>query len=152
MLMENPSLGLLLHDATRLVRKTFETRSGEFGLTSAQWRMLFLVCKTEGGAAQSHFAERLDIEPITVSRQLDKMEAQGWVTRAPDPADRRIRRVLPTDKALAAFAHVKSHADQVYAEALHGLTPMARQELIAALRLIVSNLSKAESVGQKEPQ
>ena len=106
--MEKPSLGLLLHDASRLLRRRFEARSGEFGLTSAQWRLLLLVCKAEDGAAQSRFAELLDIEPISASRLIDRMEAQGWVTRAHDPGDRRIRRVLPTEKALAAFAHVKS--------------------------------------------
>jgi len=148
--MENPSLGLLLHDGSRLVRKRFESRSAEFNLTSAQWRMLFLVCKTEGGAAQSRFAEVLDIEPISVSRQLDRMEAQGWVTRAPDLHDRRIRRVRPTEKALAAFAHVKSHADAVYAEALEGLSPSARLALTEALALIIHNLTKAEDLGRKD--
>ena len=150
--MEHPSLGLLLHDASRLVRKRFEARSAEFNLTSAQWRMLFLVCKTEGGAAQSRFADVLDIEPISVSRQLDRMEAQGWVTRAHDPGDRRIRRVLPTDKALAAFAHVKSHADAVYAEALEGLTPSARLALTETLAVLIQNLTKAEDRGRKDPK
>ncbi len=148
--MENPSLGLLLHDASRLIRRRFEARSGEYGLTSAQWRMLLLVCKSEGGAQQSRFAELLDIEPISASRLIDRMEAQGWVNRAPDPNDRRVRRVLPTEKALAAFAHVKTHADAVYAEALNGLSEAQRAELIAALRMIAANLSKAEEPGQKE--
>lgn len=150
--MEKPSLGLLLHDASRLVRKRFEARSGEFGLTSAQWRMLLLVCKTEGGAPQSRFADLLDIEPISVSRQLDRLEAQGWVTRAHDPKDRRIRRVLPTDKAQTAFAHVKSHADAVYAEALEGLSPSARQALTDDLGVIIQNLTKAEELGRKDPK
>jgi MarR family transcriptional regulator for hemolysin len=150
--MENPSLGLLLHDASRMVRKRFESRSAEFNLTSAQWRMLFLVCKAEDGAPQSRFADVLDIEPISVSRQLDRMEAQGWITRALDPQDRRIRRVRPTEKALAAFAHVKSHADAVYAEALEGLSPLARQALTDALALIIQNLTKAEDLGRKDSQ
>jgi DNA-binding MarR family transcriptional regulator len=149
--MEKPSLGLLLHDATRLIRRRFEARSVEYGLTTAQWRLMVLVCKSEGGAQQSRFAELLDIEPITASRMIDKMEAQGWLSRALDPADRRIKRVHPTEKAMAAFAHVKTHADAVYGEALEGLDEAERAALYAALIRISENLSKAED-GQKDPQ
>lgn len=148
--MESRSLGLLLHDATRAVRKRFETRSASFGLTSAQWRMMVHVCKTEGGAPQSHFAELLEIEPISVSRLLDRMEVLGWVVRQSDPNDRRVRRVLPTAKALAAHKYIKTIADDVYAEALAGVPPDQRKLLMDALGTISANLAKAESVCQKE--
>lgn len=151
-LMENPSLGLLLHDAARAVRKRFEARAVVYGLTSAQWRMLVRVCKTEGGAAQSHFADLLEIEPISVSRLLDRMEGLGWVTRAPDPKDRRVRRVFPTAKALEAFATFKPVADTVYAEALAGMTPDQHRQLTEALALIIHNLATATTHGQKDLQ
>jgi DNA-binding MarR family transcriptional regulator len=149
--MEKPSLGLLLHDAARAVRKRFEARASAYGLTSAQWRMLLKVCKTEGGAPQSHFADLLEIEPISVSRLLDRMEAMGWVTRAPDPNDRRVRRVFPTAKALDAFATFRPVADQVYAEALAGIPADQGALLLEALATIVSNLATVEQVDQKEP-
>ena len=152
MLMETRSLGLLLHTASRAVRKRFEERSSAFGLTSAQWRMLVHVCKAEGGAAQSHFADLLEIEPISVSRLLDRMEALGWVTREADPNDRRVRRVLPTAKALEVRNHIKSIADEVYAEALAGLPPEQLPLLMDALSTIVANLARAEDCGQKEPK
>lgn len=154
--METRSLGLLLHDATRAVRKRFEERSVFYGLTSAQWRMLIRVCKTEGGARQSHFADLLEIEPISVSRLLDRMEATGWVTRAPDPGDRRVRLVFPTAKAMAVFAEFKPIADEVYAEALVGISAEQHKALLDALGTIICNLAVAgESVCadpvQKEP-
>lgn len=149
--MDKPSLGLLLHDATRAVRKRFEARASAYGLTSAQWRMLLKVCKTEGGAPQSHFAELLEIEPISVSRLLDRMEATGWVTRAPDPGDRRVRLVFPTPKALDAFANFRPVAEAVYAEALAGFSPEHRAQLLEALGAIIANLAPAEEIGQKDP-
>ena len=156
--MENPSLGLLLHDAARAVRKRFEARAQTYDLTSAQWRMLLRVCKTEGGAQQSHFADLLEIEPISVSRLLDRMEAQGWVTRASDPNDRRVRLVFPTAKALEAFSKFKPIADAVYAEALNGWSADQRALVLAALGSIVANLAAdlaaelatAEDVGHRE--
>lgn len=148
--MEKPSLGLLLHDAARAVRKRFEARAADYGLTSAQWRMLVQVCKTEGGAQQSHFADLLEIEPISVSRLLDRMEAMGWVTRAPDARDRRVRRVFPTPKAMEAFASFKPVADAVYAQALAGIAPDQRALLLEALGSIAANLAKAEDTGRKD--
>lgn len=148
--METRSLGLLLHDAARAVRKRFEARAVAYGLTSAQWRMLLRVCKAQGGAPQSHFAELLEIEPISVSRLLDRMEVMGWVTRASDPRDRRVRLVFPTSKALDAFANFKPVADEVYAEALLGISPEQHGQLLDALGAIVTNLAKAEEIGQKD--
>ncbi len=148
--METPSLGLLLHDAARAVRKRFEARAAVYGLTSAQWRMLVRVCKTQGGAPQSHFADLLEIEPISASRLLDRMEALGWVTRAQDPSDRRVRLVFPTPKALDAFATFKPVADTVYAEALAGMTPDQQRHLTEALALVIHNLATAASGGQKD--
>ncbi|MGV8985404.1 MAG: MarR family winged helix-turn-helix transcriptional regulator [Cypionkella sp.] len=148
--METRSLGLLLHDASRAVRKRFEARSTAFGLTSAQWRMLVHVCKAEGGAPQSHFADLLEIEPISVSRLLDRMEATDWVIRCSDPNDRRVRRVLPTAKALEAHKYIKTIADDVYADALAGIPQEQRGVLLDALMAIVANLAKAEDPGQKE--
>ncbi|MEO6299388.1 MAG: MarR family winged helix-turn-helix transcriptional regulator [Paracoccaceae bacterium] len=143
-----PGLGLLLHDASRAVRKKFEERSAAFGLSSGQWRMMVNVCKM-GSATQTRLADLLEIEPISVSRLLDRMEEQGWVTRENDPADRRVKLIKPTPKALEAFNHVKSIADEVYANALIGLSVEQCQGLVAGLSAIVTNLSKADIIGEK---
>ncbi|MEO8243769.1 MAG: MarR family transcriptional regulator [bacterium] len=145
---DTPGLGLLLHDASRAVRKRFEERSAQIGLSSAQWRMLLLVCKM-GSAQQSRFADLLEIEPISASRLLDRMEQQGWVTRENDPNDRRVRLVLPTPKALEAFSYIKAIADDVYQAALAGLNEEQRRTLMTGLQAIVSNLSKSDMVGEK---
>lgn len=78
------------------------------------------------------------------------MEALGWVTRGPDPNDRRVRLVFPTPKALDAFATFKPVADTVYAEALAGMTPDQQRHLTEALTLVIHNLATAPSGGQKE--
>ena len=72
-------LGFLIHDAQRLLRKRFEMRGAGYGLSAAQWRLLVRVVKDEG-VPQARLAEILEIEPISVSRLLDRMEAGGWIT------------------------------------------------------------------------
>lgn len=73
-------LGFLIHDAARLMRKRFETLGRRHGLSSAQWRLLVRVVKDEG-VAQARLAELLEVEPISVSRLLDRMEEAGWIER-----------------------------------------------------------------------
>src|SRR5215470_928410 len=99
-------LGFLIHDAQRLMRKRFEARAAEYGLSVAQWRLLARLVKEEG-APQARLAEFLEIEPISVSRLLDRMEAGGWISRRPDVSDRRVRMIFPTAKSREAFEAVK---------------------------------------------
>jgi len=138
------SLGFLLHDAARLLRKHFEARGTEYGLSSAQWRMLVTLVK-EDGAAQARLAEVLEIEPISVSRLIDRMEEGGWVERRPDANDRRVRMVFATEKARTAFEKVKGLASDLYDTALAGLSAEEREALFHALRTVCDNLSAGES-------
>lgn len=138
------SLGFLLHDASRLMRKRFEARGQEYGLSSAQWRLLVYLIKGDI-SAQARLAELLEIEPISVSRLIDRMEEGGWVERRPDPNDRRVRQVFPTKKARAVFDEVKTMATAVYDQAFAGMTTAERDALIAGLQTICDNLSDGES-------
>ena len=80
----------------------------------------------EEGIAQARLAELLEIEPISVSRLIDRMEEGGWIERRQDAADRRVRMIFPTDKSREAYGEIKSLAGEVYEEALAGLSPRRR--------------------------
>lgn len=135
------SLGFLLHDAARAIRRRFEVRATELGLSSAQWRLLVYLMR-EGPSAQARLAELMEIEPISVSRLVDRMQDAGWVTREPDASDRRVKLVATTDKTCTAFAEAKQIADQIYDDALANLPPGTRETLMATLRQIIANLSQ----------
>lgn len=136
------SLGFLLHNASRAIKRRFETRAAEVGLTSAQWRVLVQLL-INGALPQARLAEALEIEPISVSRIIDRMEQAGWVTRAADPNDRRIRIITHTEKAQAAFDDARLMADSIYAQAFKGLPLDAQNTLIATLQTIIKNLGQA---------
>jgi DNA-binding MarR family transcriptional regulator len=126
------------------MRRRFEARASGHGLSSAQWRLLVRVVKEEG-VAQARLAELLEIEPISVSRLLDRMEGLDWVERRADATDRRVRMIFPTAKASDAYAQVKSLAGAVYAEALAGLLPEERRILVKGLSTVIENLSDGET-------
>jgi MarR family transcriptional regulator for hemolysin len=137
-------LGFLIHDVQRLMRKRFETRASGLGLSSAQWRLMVRVAK-EQGISQARLAELLEIEPISVSRLVDRMEEGGWIERRPDATDRRVRMIFPTAKASAAYAEVKGLAGEVYEESLVGVSLEDRRVLIRSLDAMAQNLADGDA-------
>lgn len=137
-------LGFLIHDAARLLRKRFEVKGSAYGLSAAQWRLLVRLVKEEG-VAQARLAELLEIEPISVSRLLDRMEEGGWIERRQDASDRRVRMIFPTDKSREAFAAIKGVAGEVYDLALAGLSAEEKRVLVKGLGAIITNLSDGET-------
>ncbi len=136
-------LGLLLHDASRAVRRRFEQLTAEHGLSTPQWRLLRHLLR-DGPCNQTILADLLDVEPISVSRLIDRMEQAGWVRREPHPDDRRARIIVPTDKARTVAPEARAKAESVYAEALAGLSNDQRRSLHLALLAITENLSRPD--------
>ena len=143
------NLGFLVHDAARLFRRRFEAKGRAHGLSAAQWRLLVRLVKEEG-VAQARLAELLEIEPISVSRLLDRMEEGGWIERRQDARDRRVRMIFPTDKSRDAFAAIKSVAGEVYEIALAGLDANERRVLVKGLNTIIANLSEEEAPADEQ--
>jgi DNA-binding MarR family transcriptional regulator len=137
------NLGFLIHDVQRLLRKRFEARASETGLSAAQWRLLVRVAKEEG-VAQARLAELLEIEPISVSRLIDRMEEGGWIERRQDVNDRRVRTIHPTPRAREVYTEVKALAAEVYEESLRGVSLETRRGLISTLKAMAENLSDGE--------
>ncbi|MBN8925633.1 MAG: hypothetical protein BGO51_22345 [Rhodospirillales bacterium 69-11] len=82
----------LLNDVARLLRVDADKRARTHDMTRAQWGIL-LWLERQPGITQKELAEYLDVEPITVARLIDRLEARGMVERRPDPRDRRIWRL-----------------------------------------------------------
>ena len=100
-----PDLLFLLHDVARHVRLDADRRASAYGLTRAQWVILMWL-ERQPGLSQKELAEIVEVEPITVGRLIDRLEAREFVERRADPQDRRIWRLhlrpaaLPVLRAL----------------------------------------------------
>jgi DNA-binding MarR family transcriptional regulator len=82
----------LLHDVARLLRVDADKRARAHDMTRAQWGILIWL-ERQPGITQKELSELLEVEPITVARLVDRLEARGMVERRPDPRDRRIWRL-----------------------------------------------------------
>jgi MarR family transcriptional regulator, transcriptional regulator for hemolysin len=145
----NRRFGFLVHDVSRLMRKRFDGRAEQVGLTRAQWSVVAHLFRQEG-VNQATLADWLDIKQITLARLLDRLEAAGWVQRRPHPEDRRAKCLYLTEKALARLDHMRLLADEVQDEALAGFGPEQRERLTELLLRVKDNLLQAQCT-EREP-
>lgn len=137
------TVGFLISDVSRMMRRRFDERARKSGATGPQWRTLKLLERHEG-LNQGQLAELLEVEPITSSRMIDRLEEAGLVERRPDPADRRAWRIHLTEKARPVLAELHDIAGEMIEAALHGLDAAQRDALIASLNVIRSNMTETK--------
>ena len=104
----NRDLLFLLHDVARLLRLDADKRARLHGMTRAQWAILIWL-ERQPGISQKELSELLEVEPITVARLIDRLEARGMVERRPDPRDRRIWRLHLLGPARDALHEIDDH-------------------------------------------
>lgn len=138
----SPSIGLLLYDTARLMRRDFDRRARTVGLTRAQWMVISYLDRNEG-SNQAAIADFLDVEPITIVRHLDRLEEAGWIERRIDPNDRRARLIYLTEKARPILATKQELGAEMREVMLAGLSEQARSELLGHLQLIRANLTQS---------
>jgi DNA-binding MarR family transcriptional regulator len=109
-------------ETAHVLRKAFDRRAVGLGVTRAQWKVLFRLHR-QPGLRQIDLADMLDIEPITLSRIVDKLEEAELVERRPDPADRRAWRLHVTAKSQPLIAKLRAIADDMIADAFAGIDP-----------------------------
>lgn len=129
-------------DNSRLLRRLFDDRVRSLGLTAAQARLL-LSLERDGGQNQAYYAEVLEVEPITLTRIIDRMEDAGWVERRPDPTDRRARILHLTAKSMGIVSQLEVIIAGMFDEVLHGFSESERNTLAQLLDRVGANLALA---------
>jgi DNA-binding MarR family transcriptional regulator len=142
------SLGWLLHDVARLFRLRFEQRARAegLGITRAQAAVLGNLLLNEG-MNQASLAQVLEIEPITLVRLLDKLEAAGLVERRADPGDRRARTLHLKPAASALIAHSRAIGKEVMEDAL-ARVPEAQRALYREIMMTMKSNLLAATAGE----
>ena len=137
-----------LAETSRTLRRHFNRRASALGVTTAQWRALAWLGH-EPGLKQVELAERLDVEPITAGRIVDRLEESGLVARQPDPVDRRVWRLFLTDAARPIHERLASLADEMAEQVFEGLGTEEIEAMRAKLALIRENVGRVEAEQRK---
>ncbi len=139
-------LFVLLHDVARLIRVEADKRARLHGMTRAQWRLLLRLDRNPG-LSQKEIADLLEVEPISVARLVDRLEASGLVERRPDADDRRIWRLHLTGAANGITGKINQQWTALAAFISEGIPPAAREAMIQALLQMKMNLQQGEAAG-----
>jgi MarR family transcriptional regulator for hemolysin len=141
----------LIYDTAQLMRRRADSRAREVGMTRAQWAVLARL-ERQPGISQNALAQLTDVEPITVGRLIDRLEASGHVERQPDPNDRRVWRLRLTAKATGLLTEIHQFRRELHDQVVEGLDAKTHQALICGLQRIRTNLSAAKELraGKKD--
>lgn len=131
-----------INDVARLLRTYADQRAGEFGMTRAQWAVLARVQRTEG-LKQSELADILDIQPITLTRLIDRLDDNGLIERRHDPQDRRAKRLFLTPAAGPVIERLNRLGNDMMTLVLSGIERPALEALLSQLFTMKDNLRQA---------
>ena len=129
----------LLYDVARLMRVRADQHARLTGMTRAQW-VLLVWLERKPGVTQNEVASRVEVEPITIARLIDRLEARGVVERRHDPKDRRVRRLHLTEAAAPLLDVVHAYRRDSNKVLTEGVPPDDLKRILAGLMTMKSNL------------
>jgi DNA-binding MarR family transcriptional regulator len=138
--MDNQHIAFVISDVARLYRRRFDERTRSFGITGPQMRAVVAIMRFPG-INQGALADRLDVEPITTCRMVDRLEQAGLVERRRDPQDRRAWQLFLTEAAEPIGQQLQAIGQTMLNESLEGIDPAARDVALATLARIRDNLN-----------
>jgi len=131
-----------LGELHRLVRAYADKQASRYGMTRAQWAVLAKVERNEG-LKQSELAEQMDMQPITLTRLIDKLCDHGWIERRDDDNDRRVNRLYLRKAARPLLAKLAELRSELTSTALAGINPADAQRLLTQLEQVKENVRNA---------
>lgn len=140
----NREIGFSLKDVARMIQTYVDQRARQFGMSRAQWVVLARLDRQEG-LKQSELAELLDLQPISLTRLLDRLAENGLIERRADPNDRRANRLYLTPAARPVLQQLSVLGQEIMETVLDGFDTKARERLLGDLNLMKNNLRTAIS-------
>jgi DNA-binding MarR family transcriptional regulator len=103
--------------------------------------MILMQLYCQEGMPQSQLVEALGVEPPTVTKMLQRMEAAGLVARRSDPEDARVSLVYLTEQGRQTELPVTRSWEQLEERFVAGLTDMEKALLRRLLMQVLNNLN-----------
>jgi len=132
----------LLNDVARMIRTLADQEARRFGMTRAQWGVLFRLERSEG-LKQSELAELLEIQPITLTRLIDRLCDNGLIERRSDPNDRRAKRLFLTPAARPLLDRLNKLSTDMMTRVLEGVDRKAIEAMTGQFAGIKENIRRA---------
>ncbi|HVZ54002.1 MAG TPA: MarR family transcriptional regulator [Pseudolabrys sp.] len=144
-------IAINLMDVARMLRTYSDQRGRQFGVSRAQWVVLMRLDRSEG-LKQSELAEILDLQPISLTRLLDRLAENGLIERRADPNDRRANRLYLTPAARPLLEQLGDLGQEMMSEVLAGIDTLSRERLLRDLAAMKDSLRAAIGAGATQRQ
>jgi len=144
----NREFAFIINDVARMLRTFADHKARQLGATRAQWAVLARLDRFEG-LKQSELAEMLDLQPITLTRLLDRLCDSGMIERRADPNDRRAKRLFLTPAARPLLEQLGDLGETLMTTALAGVDRESVERMVAQLAIVKENLR--EAIQQRTP-
>jgi len=131
----------VLAEVCRLKHRRMRVLLHALGLHRGQPALLRALWEREG-LTQTELAQRLCVQPATITKMVNRMEKAGFLERRPDPEDQRVSRVYLTPNGRAVRADVERIWEALEQEAFAGFSPEERALLLQLLRRVRDNLRR----------
>lgn len=135
----------LLH-AAGAVETFVDARLAAVGLSLPRLAALDRLIRAGGSLPLGQLAERLACVKSNVTQLVDRLDADGLVTREPDPNDRRSRLAFITDAGRAAY----EKGTAIHREAEQQLFGHLSPADAANLTIIIDKLNSARTSAEDE--
>lgn len=133
-------INMALVRAARAHRAAAAQLLAEVGLHPGQEALLMELWQGDG-QTQAELAEALAVEPPTITKMLQRMEAAGLVQRKPHPDDRRAQRVFLTARGKRLQQKVDRLLGQLATKSVAGLSDRQQATLRSMLNTVTENLA-----------
>ena len=137
-------IAFTIMDVARMLKTYADQRARQFGISRAQWAVLIRIERTEG-LKQSELAELLDLQPISLTRLLDRLADNGLIERRADPNDRRANRLYLKPAAKPLLGRLTELGADMMETVLEGLDAKSIDRMLSELGMLKDNLRCAIS-------
>jgi MarR family transcriptional regulator for hemolysin len=131
--------------AISVVARRWRTRLDErlkpMNMSIARWGALYWLGQAGDGVSQAALADLAGVEPPTLVRVIDQLEAQGLVERRTSATDRRVNLLNLTAAAKPVVAEIEAEAERLRVELLDGLSFEEYQAAVAVMDKLRDRLS-----------
>ena len=124
---------------------------GELGLGSYQDSYILNICR-QPGITQEQLSRLIYVHKSSVARQLGALEEKGFITRTPDPDDKRSLLVYPTQKALDALPFIREVHAKWNALILSGFSPQEQKDIEKYVKRLAENAKRVLEGEQLKPE
>lgn len=129
-----------LHSAARLTRTALAARLLEHGFYAGQDQIMMALDR-EDGQTPGQLASRIGVRPPTITKTINRLQAQGFLEKRASESDARQAHIFLTDLGRDAMRAIEKSVRKTEKQALRGLDKKDQKVLAKLLSRVEVNLS-----------